>query len=178
MNSRLDSINRWVALGANLGVVLGLFILVVELRQNAAMTRLSLEVSKNALLAEAEFRLADPAQAEVWVKSYTTPEALTDAEARRVEAFLVAMMLQWDYVLQMKKAGLADRADVENHIRNSAPYYFGSRFAKRWFDQELAGWRGTEMEAIAAPIVRAVDDDFLRKRTEALRLPAPEETAP
>ncbi len=53
-----------------------------ELRQNASLTRLSLEVSKNNLLADIELGVALPERAAIWVKSYMTPEQLTDVEKK------------------------------------------------------------------------------------------------
>lgn len=167
MNS--DKINKWLTLGANIGVVLGLIVLIVEIRQNASLTRMSMHAAKNSLLANIELSLSEPMRATIWVKSYMAPEEMTDVDLRVVESYLVALMLQWDYMFQMEDAGLIPRADVENHIRNTAPFYFGSRFAKRWFEREIDAWQGTEMEAVAGPIIRAVDDDFLRHRTETQR---------
>lgn len=164
-----DRINKWLTLAANTGVVLGMIFLIVELRQNAALTRMSMQAAKNALLADIELSLAAPERTEIWVKSYMTPQEMTDVDLRVVESYLVAAMMQWDYMFQMEDAGLVSDAEVERHIRNTAPFYFGSRFAKRWFEQETAGWQGTRMMALAGPIVREVEDDFLRTRAEALR---------
>lgn len=47
IKSKSDHLNRWLTLGANLGVVLGLIILIVEVRQNAALTRAEMESGKN-----------------------------------------------------------------------------------------------------------------------------------
>ncbi len=168
-SARADRLNRWLTLGANLGVLLGLIILIVEVHQNASLTRLSIEISKNALGADIEMSLAQPEQAEIWVKSYMAPEQMSDVELRVVESYLVATMMQWDYMLQMNRSGLITRAEVEQHIRNIAPFYFGSRFGKLWFGEEMAGWEGTDMEAIALPIVEGLDEEFLRKRRERLR---------
>jgi len=168
-SARADRLNRWLTLGANLGVLLGLIILIVEVHQNASLTRLSIEISKNALGADIEMSLAQPEQAEIWVKSYMAPEQMSDVELRVVESYLVATMMQWDYMLQMNRSGLITRAEVEQHIRNIAPFYFGSRFGKLWFGEEMAGWEGTDMEAIALPIVEGLDEEFLRKRSERLR---------
>lgn len=168
-STRADRLNRWLTLGANLGVLVGLIILIVEVHQNASLTRLSIEISKNALAADIELSLAQPEQAQIWVKSYMAPEQMNDVELRVVESYFVAYMMQWDYMLQMVRSGLITRAEAERHIRNVAPYVFGSRFGKLWFSEEVAGWEGTDMMDIALPIVEGLDEDFLRKRTERLR---------
>jgi hypothetical protein len=171
---RLDRLNRWLTLGANTAVLAGLIMLIVEVHQNAALTRTAMEQQKNDLLAQIEFSIAKREMADVWVKSIRTPEALTDTEARMVESHLVALMLQWDQMLQMEEAGLVSRDHARQHIQNSAPYYFGSRFAKHWWKLQEQGWDGTPMMEIAGPIVGGLDENFLANNLDRLKLPPPE----
>jgi hypothetical protein len=130
---RLDRLNRWLTLGANIGVLLGLIMLIVEVRQNAALSRATMEQQKNDVLADIEFYIAKPEISEIWIKSIRHPEDLTEPELRTMDGILVALMLQWDHRFQMEAAGLASRADARQHVLNAAPYYFGSRFAKHWW---------------------------------------------
>lgn len=174
---RIDRINRWLTLGANIGVVLGLIILIVEVRQNAELTRAGMEHSMNDLLAEIELSLSTPEKAEVWVKSFMAPETMTDADMKVVESHLVALMMQWDYLFQMEESGLANRARITQHIRNTAPFYFGNAFAKNWFRAEAQGWEGTAMMEVAVPIVEGLDDDFMKNHWLALRPKQPGEPA-
>ncbi|MEQ8177940.1 MAG: hypothetical protein RIC52_11775 [Amphiplicatus sp.] len=167
---RIDRVGRWLTLGANIGVVLGLIILIIEVRQSAMLTRTMMEAEKNDRLAEIELSLSSPAAAAAWTKSIRAPGEMTDAEIRMVESHLVAVMLQWDNLFQMQAAGLASRERVAQHIRNVAPYYFGSAFAKNWWDNQVSGWDGTPMAAVAGPIVAAVDDAFLSAALDASRL--------
>jgi hypothetical protein len=167
--TRFNTVNRALTLGANIGVVLGLIILIAQLRQNAALTRLSMEASKDNLLATIELNLASADKAAAWVKSYQAPDEMTDVEIRMVESHLVALMLQWDYLFQMEARGLIPRAEVENHVRNTAPFYFGSRFGKAWFRGEAPGWQGTRMMAVAGPIVSGLPDDFMKTHYASLR---------
>ncbi|GJL92950.1 hypothetical protein [Hyphococcus sp.] len=167
---KLDRVNRWLTLGANIGVVLGLIILIIEVRQNATLTRAAMEAEKNDRLAVIELTLSSPAAAVVWTKSVRAPEELSDAEIRMVESHLVAVMLQWDNMFQMEAVGLASRSRVKQHIQNMAPYYFGSAFAKNWWTNQMDGWAGTPMMEIAAPIVAAVDENFIAKSLDNSRI--------
>ncbi len=164
---------RWLTLAANIGVLLSLLVLIVEVRQNASLTHAAMEQGKNDFLAQIELGLASREMSEVWVKSIRTPEALTDAEARMVEGYLVAVMLQWEHRFQMERAGLSTRAESRQHLVNSAPYYFGSRFAKNWWRLQAPGWEGSPLLEVANPIVEAVDDDFLVNYLDKVRMPAP-----
>ncbi len=158
----------WIAVSANIGVVIGLVILVYEVRQNAELTSLSIEIAKNDLFANIEFHLSDPALNSAWIKSYRSPETLTESELRMVESIYVALMMQWDYMFQMEDRGLVSERDVSNHVGNAAPLYFGSRLGKAWFEGEMQFWQGTRMQEIALPIVRAVDPDYISKHYDDL----------
>lgn len=171
--ARIDRFNKWLTLAANVGVIGGLLLVFVEVRQNAELTRTQMEQRKNDFLAEIEFSLAQPEIAAIWVKSIRTPENLTDAEIKTVESHLVSLMLQWDHLFQMERSGLVSRDHVRQHIQNSAPYYFGSRFAKNWFVQQLDGWGGTPMEEVAGPIIAGLDENFLASVFDRARLPPP-----
>lgn len=115
------------------------------MRENADLTRIGMEQRKSDLLTQIELSLSRPEMAEVWNKSVRAPETLTDAEMRMMESHLVSVMLLWDHMLQMDANGLISRKSPRSHITSSAPFYFGSRFAKTWWKHEEAGWKGTRM---------------------------------
>ena len=168
----LERLNRWLTLAANVGVLLGLVVLIVEVRQNAALTRAAMDQQKNDLLAQIEFNIARPEMSVIWVKAIHTPEALSDTENQAVGSVLVAIMLQWDQMFMMRDAGLISDERVRQHIANTAPFYFGSRFAKHWWALQAPGWEGTAMQRDAGPIIAALDEDFLVGYLDALKVPA------
>ena len=170
--SRTERLNQWLTLAANLGVLLGLIVLIVEVRQNAALTRAAMDQQKNDFLAQIEFNIARPEMSAIWVKAIRTPEALSDTENQAVGSVLVAIMLQWDQMFMMRDAGLISDERVRQHIANTAPFYFGSRYAKHWWALQAPGWEGTAMQRDAAPIIAALDEDFLVGYLDALKLPA------
>ncbi|MGK7296493.1 MAG: hypothetical protein ACNS61_11820 [Candidatus Wenzhouxiangella sp. M2_3B_020] len=167
---KADRLNRWLTLGANLGVVLGLIILIVEVRQNAALTRAQMETGRNDLLAQIELSLAQPDIASAWVKSIRDPETMTDVEVRQVESHLVSVMLQLDHMFRMEQIGLVSRDAARMHAQNVVPYYFGSRHAKNWWHWQETGWAGTPMMEAVGPIVDNVEDDFMLRYLEGTRI--------
>lgn len=113
-----ERVNRWLSLGANFGVLLGLILLIVEVRQTATLTHTSIEVGTNDALSAIEFSLATPHSIDAWVKSVREPHSMTDMDIRLVEAHLVAVMQQWETLFDMEKARLVKRARVTSHISN------------------------------------------------------------
>jgi hypothetical protein len=173
IKSESDRLNRWLTLAANVGVLLGLVILIVEVRQNADLTRAQMETGKNDLLAEIELSLASPEIGAAWVKSIRSPEALTDVEVRTVESHLVAVMLQLDHMFNMEKIGLVSREETRRHVQNVVPYYFGSRHGKHWWRWQEGGWEGSPMMEVAGPIVDQVDENFMLRYLEGSRVGVP-----
>jgi hypothetical protein len=173
VSTHAERLNRWLTLGANIGVLLGLLVLIVEVRQNAALSRASMEQNKNDRLAEIELNYTKPEVSAVWIKSVREPENLTDKEIRMLDGILAAVMLQWEYRFLMWNAGLTDREGARQQILNSAPYHFGSRFAKHWWRLQADGWEGTVMMEVAGPIIDDVDENFLADYYDSLKLPPP-----
>lgn len=171
--AKLDRLNKWLTLGANVGVVLGLVLVFVEVRQNAELTRTQMEQQMNDMLANIELSIAEPEMAAVWVKSVREPEALVDSEIRMLDAHLTSILLEWDYLIQMEAAGLVTRDRVRRHVANTAPAYFGSRFAKNWWQTQLSGWQGTIMEEVANPVISALDDTFIAASWDKMRIAPP-----
>lgn len=168
--ARLDRLNKWLTLAANVGVIGGLLLVFVEVRQNADLTRTQMEQQMNDMLATIELSIAEPEMAAVWVKSVREPEALADREIRMLDAHLSSILLEWDYVIQMEASGLVTRDRVRRHIANTAPVYFGSRFAKNWWQAQLSGWQGTIMEDVAGPIIEALDENFIAKSWDGMHI--------
>ncbi|MEO1135095.1 MAG: hypothetical protein AAFW68_00615 [Pseudomonadota bacterium] len=157
----LGKLNKWLTLGANIGVLLGLIILIIEVRQNAALTRTSMEGQLSAWQSDFEFRVTTSDIAAIQLKSIYTPEQLTLEEIRRLDSLFVNVQLQIDYLTDLEDAGLASRERVETHILNNARFYFGSPYAKAWWKANAVGWEGTRLYEVADPIIQSTDENFL-----------------
>jgi quercetin dioxygenase-like cupin family protein len=143
----------------------------VEVRQNAAMSRLAQETTRSDMFAQIELSLASPDTSDAWMKAIHSPGDLTDSELRMAETQLVSIMQQWDTLLSTEQEGLVDLARVKRHIQNTAPFFFGSRFAQRWWEREEIGWVGTPMFEVADPIITAIDPNFLVEHYAFVRAP-------
>lgn len=170
--------NRWLAIGANLGVVFGLIILIVEVRQNAVISRTAMELQANSELRELEMAIARPDISAIWVKSVEAPETLTTAEIRIMDGLYAAMLLQAEQRFLMAKYGIGTEARAREHLINSLPYYFGSRFGKQWWEHQTAGWQGSRIIEIGDPIMAGVDENFLAEYYLSLRMTPPPQPLP
>jgi quercetin dioxygenase-like cupin family protein len=167
----LDKLNRWLTLGANIGVVFGLIIIIIEVRQNASLTRAALETTGVELTQNFLEQIIKPATAEVFARSITAPETLTPADIIILDNLLANQVQVWWQLILLEQEGLVPKSRVARAIANQAPYYFGSPFAKKWWEMETVGWEGTELRELADPIIRNIDPNFIVRRLEALRHP-------
>lgn len=173
-----ERLNRWLTLAANLGVLLGLIVLIVEVRQNAALSRIGLEAERAASQARFEQHISNPDIAEVWMKAVYTPEELTPSELRTFDGIMVAGVMTWDHLMTMRDGGLVDDRRIREHVENSAPLFFGFALAKNWWRENEFGWQGSDLYLLADPIVQNVDENFLVIYYEGLRTGAgPRKTA-
>jgi hypothetical protein len=173
--SRIDRVNRWLTLAANLGVMFGLIVLIVEVQQSANLARVSLETERSEAQMVIELRMTDPAVAAVWEKSIYAPSDLSLSELRIMDAILVSHTMNYDRLLSMMDGKLINRARVQQHIGNTAPFVLGSAFGKNWWRQNAVGWQGTPLYEIADPIIAEVPDDFLANYYASLQLAPPAE---
>jgi hypothetical protein len=171
--SRLDRVNRWLTLAANLGVMFGLIVLIFEVQQSANLARVALETERSDAAMVIELRMTDPAVAAVWEKSIYAPSDLTTSELRIMDGILASYMMNYDRLLLMMDGKLVDRARLKQNIENTAPWILGSAFGKNWWRQNAVGWQGTPLYEIADPIIAEVPDDFLANYYASLQLAPP-----
>ncbi len=102
---RAESLNRWLALGANVGVLIGLILLVYEVRQNADLMRA--QISMDRTIGNMQI-LADlsnggelvPVDAKLREKVEGFPQAigwskhLTAEERRRYELWMILRLIE------------------------------------------------------------------------------------
>ena len=110
---KADAINRWLTLGANLGVLVGIFLLIAELNQNSTLMRAQIfndraghgialftSIAESSELSEIDGLLAEsgfPENADVYSKLTRTQKSqylwLVRADRFRIENLLYQMAL-------------------------------------------------------------------------------------
>ena len=68
-------------------------------------------------------------------KSLLSPESLTFAEYRVVDAYLTNGVNIMHSYRQLSESGLSDSEPWRNFVRVNAGWYFGNRYAKNWWDR-------------------------------------------
>ena len=128
----LERSGGWLALVANLGVVGGLILLAVELRQNTQVVRAqaSVNLATGQTAAEVAFMGEDTAAA--FVKAINSPGTITDREIVQLWAYLNAAVLSVQQTYTMVKLGLATEEDQKAAARSAAGW-LGWNLGRVWW---------------------------------------------
>jgi hypothetical protein len=101
-----DRLNRWITLAANLGVLVGVFLLIVELRQNTESIELQAAQSYVALSHELDFRIVDdPSLITLFL---TPPDERTPEETRRLDRWYFGSLRTWENGFFLHSKGVLD----------------------------------------------------------------------
>ena len=139
MNS--DRLNRWVTLGANLGVVAGIVLVLIELNQNTESAELQAAQSYLALSNELDFRIVDDPSL---IALFLTPEEeRTPDDIRRMDRWYFGSLRTWENGYYLYKKGVLDEdlwsgqeafmrdllqedAGLRNYCRTNREHFSGS----------------------------------------------------
>ena len=129
-----DRTNKWLTLLANVGVVVGLALLIVEIRQNSELVRAQIHQARSDAFVSARQALADTEfLLPAWEKymsfgGHQNPsalEALDPVDAARVYRYFQARAGDYDNLYYQYRQGYLDeefyRTRIENSIRIFAP---------------------------------------------------------
>jgi hypothetical protein len=154
----LDHLNRWIALGANVGVVVGLALLIVEIRQNSELVRAQIHqsrsdnyVSERQAVADSEFIL--PVTVKLMAAGdYLDPanlDVLDATERERFRRYLQSRHADYDNLFYQYRLGYLDESFYQSRVAESI-----KRLLPMWEELGLLDY-GTpefrqEIERIAA----------------------------
>ena len=93
----LDSMNRWLTLAANVGVLAGIIFLAYELQQNTVATRVEAASNFNSSFSEIELFIAgNPEFAELLTKGREGTE-INGSDQLRLWVFYNQVLRQWQF---------------------------------------------------------------------------------
>ncbi len=148
-----DRLTRWLTLGANLGVLVGIIFLAAEIRQNSSLARLQFADDRWNTWQQGELVVFGDSIANVWEKSVLNPESLSLAETRILDAYLAFQLTNSTRVFYLEDAGLLDVGATKQYMQDTLPFFFDTEFAKVWWEIEGRTW-DDEFVRLADPIIR------------------------
>ena len=133
---KADTVNRWLTLCANFGVVIGLILLIIELDQNTDLVRAEIHQARSDVHVSNRLEHADSdVRFLAWQKflaaggsdDLAALDQLTQLEAARVLETIAAYHQEYDNLFYQYQQGYLDeeyyRYRVETSIRRWAPWW-------------------------------------------------------
>ena len=145
-----------LAVFANLGVILGILLLVYELNQTRDFARTEFIAGNLRAFQEIEREMINPDVAAVWAKAAVDPGSLSNSEIRVMDAYLISMYNFWDQQLALEQAGFLVPGQAQRELNVDVSYFFGSTFARAWWE-ELKSSHKDENREIDARIDKALE---------------------
>jgi len=136
-----DSVNPWLTFGANVAVLIGLALVVAEIRQNTAIAELQFSQNRSLAIDQFELLNLDSDFAQTWAKSVQQPQSLTPAEYRMMDSYLAMRLEGWNRIYEMEERGYEPPGTTERTMQN-AGIWFGNAFAQTWWKYERLGRNG------------------------------------
>ena len=117
-----ERLNRWLTLGANLGVLVGIILLIVELDQNREMMKSQTrnELSNNIVILLNE-AAGNTELASIMLRAETGDE-LTPVQAYQFMHRQYAMFRYWENVHYQYRMGLYDDTEYAAHLEGWRRY--------------------------------------------------------
>lgn len=142
----LSDLNSWLGIIANVGVIAGLVLVALQIRQNTEITKA--QVANDWFLADMQLELAmmgeDPARS--WAKAVFSPEDIDRYDAAVLDRYFNFGLVQVQRLERMHELGMADERWKErvNYLR----WHLGNEVGRKWW----AHFRGEFADDFAAMI--------------------------
>lgn len=140
-----DNANRWLTLLANVGVVIGLALLIFEIRQNSELVRMQIHQARTDTYIESNMALADSDHLiAAWEKvsplgATINTAALDDLdplEYARVYRFMQLRAVDYSNLYYQRRHGYLDdeyyESRVERSVRSLAPVWYAMGILQRF----------------------------------------------
>ena len=132
-----DRLTRWLTIGGNIAVVIGLFLLVYELKQTRELTQAQMRAEISNGIYDLLAMTADNEQLADLMYRADSGEPLTDAEYFQYASRTRAMFRYFENVHYQYRVGLYDNHEFERQRLAWGNYMNGSaRASKVWCDYQ------------------------------------------
>ena len=130
-----ERVNKWLTLGANIGVIVGIVFLALEIRQNSDLLRLQFINDDLLATAESETPMLGDAPAEVMMRSIYSPGEMTYADYRILDAYLTGKMELLVRRYRLGQEGILEE-DAWKTTGFAYSWFFGYELGRLWWKHE------------------------------------------
>lgn len=157
MNS--SKVSNWLQIAANVGIVAGLILVGVQLKQNSDLLKTQLLYEESRRLVDLETQVVGEIGAEVWAKSIAEPQNLSLSEQRVMEALLWSFVEQLRSTRLLGELGLLEEDEWKARVMSDTGYYLGSTYGRAWWANFSEGNNYMAQDLISEIDSRLADAD-------------------
>ncbi len=128
----------WLEFGASAGIIAGLILVGVQIRQNSQLLKTQLLFEEGLAYAQYEQAMLGENPAVVWAEALESPTELTLEEQRVIDAYLWSARQHWDTLYQLSQQGLIEE-EWQQRVKSEAPFIFNNPYARAWWKIYVAG---------------------------------------
>lgn len=137
---KTGQLHRWLTLGANFGVLIGLILLVVELSQNAAMMRAQTRNELAVGIVDLFARVAENPQLASLRRRADAGEELSPDETYQYEIITRAFFRYWENVHYQYRQDLYDEVEFSRQREAWRSYVVASPALRRFWCTQKGGF--------------------------------------
>ena len=136
-------LNNWLQTGANIGILLGLLLVAIQIRQGTDIAKAQIE--NDFWIADLQLELAMMGEQpqKSWIKAVYAPEELTKEDAAVIDRYLNYNFIQLNRMARMRELGLSTNADLIDILE----WHLGNEVGRRWWEfYKKQDWTAGGME--------------------------------
>lgn len=161
----------WLQVSANIGIVVGLVLVGVQLQQNSDLLKTQLMYEESYRATELETQVIGENAAVVWSKSITDAKSMSLAEQRIMEALLWSFVEQLRGTRMLAELGLLEDADWRARVDSDAAFYLANEYGMAWWTNFINDSTSTLPDDLKAAInarLAASDSEFTLNYTKSI----------
>jgi hypothetical protein len=126
-------LGNWLQISANIGIVFGLVLVGVQLKQNSNLMKTQLLYEESYRATELESRVVGENAAEVWARSISDAKSLSLADQRIMEALLWSFTEQLRASRMLADLGLLDDEEWRARVDSDTAFYLANEYGVAWW---------------------------------------------
>ncbi|NIV18643.1 MAG: hypothetical protein GWN47_09635 [Woeseiaceae bacterium] len=152
-----EKVNKWLTLGANLGVLAGIMLVAFEINQANLTTRAEMISGFQDRWIAMDMSWQDAEFAAAWSKAIENPEELSLSEMIQVSGHIWAFLDQVNSSRRLWALGVMAEpmAPTDLIIANNAAIFFGNEFAQSWWTENKSRMN-PEIVMLMDPVIQDI----------------------
>ena len=155
-------LSNWLQISANIGIVVGLLLVGVQLKQNSDLLKTQLLFEESYRAIELETKVVGENAAEVWAKSISDAKTMSLAEQRIMEAILWSFTEQLRAMRMLADLGLLEDEEWRARVNSDAAFYLANEYGVAWWTNFslVSSSLPDDLKAAVNARLSAVDNEF------------------